>query len=298
MSEERPKELDRWAAWLLERRHGGDRDALARTLEHLGKVRDRVLDTAEVGESDEVLDVGCGDGLIGFGALDRGASVVFSDVSQDLLDVCRERAAELGMLERCRFVCSPAEEVAAIEDASVDVVTTRSVLIYVPFAVKQRAFDEFHRVLRPGGRAVLWEPINRFASRDGTFWGIDARPVKPLLDKLFPALGPDDEGTLLDFDERDLLEFAHRAGFAHVRLEYEATIEARNLSWNAGPAGWDAFVRTAPNPNALTLEEAMERAFTPSELDEFVSYIRPRFEARDGIARTAFALLRAVKANT
>jgi arsenite methyltransferase len=291
-----PKDLDRWAAWLLERRHGGDSDALARTLEHLGRVRDRVLDTAEVGEGDDVLDVGSGDGLIAFGALDRGARVVFSDISQDLLDVCCERAEELGAAERCRFIRAPAEQLAAIEDASVDAVTTRSVLIYLPFEKKQRALEEFHRVLRPGGRAVLWEPINRFASRDDTFWGIDARPVKPLLDKLFAALEPDAGGTLLDFDERDLLEFARTAGFAQVRLEYEATIEERNLSWNAEP-GWDSFVRTAPNPNALTLEEAMERAFTAEEQNEFVSYVRPRFEAREGIARMAFALLRAVKSN-
>ena len=286
-----PEELDRWAAWLLERRHGGDRDALVRTLEHLGRVRDRVLDTAEVREGDTLLDVGCGDGLIAFGALDRGASGVFSDVSQDLLDICRERAEELGVLDRCRFVRASAENLTGIADASVDVVTTRSVLIYLPYDAKQRALEEFHRVLRPGGRAVLWEPINRFTSRDDAFWGIDARPVKPLVDKLFGALEPGADDTLIDFDERDLLEFAHRAGFASVRLEYEASIELRNLSWDAGPAGWDAFVRTAPNPNALTLEEAMDRAFTPEERAEFVAYIKPRFDARDGTARSAFALL-------
>lgn len=38
---------------------------------------------------------------------------------------------------------------SALPDSSVDAVTTRTVLIYV--AAKQRCFDEFHRVLRPGG---------------------------------------------------------------------------------------------------------------------------------------------------
>jgi arsenite methyltransferase len=125
-----------------------------------------------------VLDVGCGDGLIAFGALDRGAgTVVFSDISSDLLDECRRLVAELGVAERCRFVEAPAEALTPIEDESVDVVTTRSVLIYV--ADKSSALREFRRVLRPGGRISLYEPINRFGAeerrRRGRYFGYDAR---------------------------------------------------------------------------------------------------------------------------
>ena len=43
-------------------------------------------------------------------------------------------------------------------DGSVDVVTTRSVLIYVKD--KAAALREFYRVLKPGGRVSLFEPIN------------------------------------------------------------------------------------------------------------------------------------------
>jgi SAM-dependent methyltransferase len=39
-------------------------------------------------------------------------------------------------------------------------VTTRSVLIYVQH--KDAAFREFHRVLRPGGRVSIFEPINNY----------------------------------------------------------------------------------------------------------------------------------------
>ena len=130
--------------------------------------RDKVLDFAQLAEGD-VLDVGCGEGLIGFGALARGAGyVIFSDISEDLLAACREAAADLGVVDRCRFVRASADDLAAVGDASVDVVTTRSVLIYV--ADKQLAFGEFARVLRPGGRISLFEPINRFAIRRGPVW--------------------------------------------------------------------------------------------------------------------------------
>lgn len=94
---------DRWSRWLLHDRFGGDALALQRTIEFLEPIRDRVLDAARIGPGQVVLDVGCGDGLLGFGALpvvgDSGR-VIFSDVSDKLLDRCRQLAVELGVLDR------------------------------------------------------------------------------------------------------------------------------------------------------------------------------------------------------
>src|SRR5256885_7462313 len=116
---------DRWAEWLAERRFGGDPDVRADALAKLGRTRDRVLDRAELRKGETLLDVGCGEGLIGFGALERGAGrVIFSDISADLLDFCRDAANDLGVLDRCRFVKAPAEDLGAIGDESADVVTT------------------------------------------------------------------------------------------------------------------------------------------------------------------------------
>jgi len=153
---------DQWSAWILERRFGGDERRARAMLEELGRVRDQILDYAELKPGDRLLDVGCGDGLIGFGALARepGCSVVFSDASKRLVDQCRQLAAAAGLTERGRFLVAAAEDLSPIDDGSIDVVTTRSVLIYVE--VKLRAFQEFYRVLRPGGRISLSEPINRY----------------------------------------------------------------------------------------------------------------------------------------
>ena len=161
---------DRWAEWLAERRFGGDPEIRAQALAKLAETRDRVLDRAELRAGETLLDVGCGEGLIGFGALARGSgSVIFSDISTDLLDFCREAATDLGVLERCRFVEAAADDLAAIEEASVDVVTTRSVLIYVED--KAGAFAEFARVLRPAGRVSIAEPINRFGAEERRWSG-------------------------------------------------------------------------------------------------------------------------------
>jgi ubiquinone/menaquinone biosynthesis C-methylase UbiE len=108
-----------------------------------------------------VTDVGTGDGLIAIGALDRlgpSGRVIFSDISADLLEHCRAAATEAGELSRCDFVAASADNLTGIADGSVDVVTARSVLIYV--ADKAGAFAEFRRVLRPDGRISIFEPIN------------------------------------------------------------------------------------------------------------------------------------------
>src|SRR6478752_6313996 len=167
---------DRWAEWLAVRRFGGDAETRGRVLAELFVIRDTLLDRARLGLGETLLDVGCGEGLIAFAALERGAGeVVFSDVSSDLLGVCREAARDLGVLDRCRFIEASADDLHAISDESIDVVTTRSVLIYV--SRKRDAFGEFARVLRPHGRISLFEPINRFGSRDANTWmGYDLSP--------------------------------------------------------------------------------------------------------------------------
>jgi arsenite methyltransferase len=292
---------DKWADWLLQRRHGGDPDALEATMRDLAPVRDRVLDGAELCEGDILLDVGCGDGLVAFGGLDRvGARgrVLFSDVSADLLDRCRTLADEAGVLDRCEFVLAPAQGLEPIEDESVDAVTTRSVVIYVPLEEKPRAFAEFSRVLRPAGRLSMFEPINRFAfpEPENRLFGFDVTPIVPLVRKLRAAFErARGEATLIDFDERDLIAFAEGAGFAEIELAYEAKIEhGGGMSWG-DTSPWDVFLHSSGNPCAPTLAEALEQALTPEERDEFVAYLRPRYERRDGTVRMATAYLRAVK---
>jgi arsenite methyltransferase len=282
---------DKWASWLLERRAGGDPRAAELIRKELHPYRDGVLDGAGLGPDTRLLDVGCGDGLIAFGALERGvAEVTFSDVSQDLLDRCRDLAGQAGVLDRCRFLRAPAEDLGVVADASVDAVTTRSVLIYV--ADKARALGEFRRVLAPGGRISLFEPINRyFVDVDGHYPpAYDAGPVADLAERVtavYKRINPMD-GPMMDFDERSLLALAERAGFAELHLRLEVAVRSPR------PRDWETFVRSSPNPLAPTLEEALRQALTPAEIERYVAQFRPLVESGRGSERRALAYLSAV----
>ncbi|MBO4206810.1 class I SAM-dependent methyltransferase [Micromonospora echinofusca] len=287
---------DQWAQWLLTRRDGDSADLRARYAPDLAWFRDGVLDRAGLGPDDVLLDVGCGTGLIGFGALDRlgpDGRVIFSDVSQDLLDHCR-RTADGD--ERCSFVQAAAEDLAGIADASVDVVTTRSALMYSDR--KFAAFAAFFRVLKPGGRLSIFEPINRFTHEycpDDLFGLRGGSPVDDLLARVRDVYrGPTEaaERPMVDFDERNLLAWAVDAGFEAVELDYRAQVDVP-----AEPLDdWEVLKRVAPNPLVPTYGEAIAAALTEEERGRLDAYMTALVAAGTPTRRTmAVAFLRALR---
>jgi arsenite methyltransferase len=284
---------DQWHRWLLESRHGGDPDHAERVRQELLPVRDEVLDRAALRPGDTLLDVGTGDGLIAFGALDRlgpAGRVIFSDISADLLEHCRAVATAAGQLDRCAFVRASADRLTSVDDDSVDVVTTRSVLIYV--ADKAGAFAEFCRVLRPGGRISIFEPINTLMHGNPTqFLGYDIEPVADIAAKLgarFDAMQPPATDPMVDFDDRDLVRLAEQAGFGEVRLDLRVTVTA-----SRAPVPWDRFLRSSPNPKVPPLGDVLGGALTAAELAAFTAHLRPLVENGRGERRRAVAYLTA-----
>jgi ubiquinone/menaquinone biosynthesis C-methylase UbiE len=286
---------DKWMEWLLQRRYGGNARQCQHMLANLARVRDHVLQNAQIAPGNSVLDLGTGDGLIAFGALEQvgdDGTVIFSDISQDALDHCHACAHHLGALDRCQFLRASADDLSQVSDTVVDVVTIRSVLIYM--TPKQQVFDECYRILKSGGRLSLFEPINRFShGSPHLFLGNDVTPIQEIADKVgqvYRQLQPPESDPMLTFDERDLLQYAEQAGFSDIELELRARISP--MIWLGG---WEALLHTAMNPNAPTLAEVIDQALTPLEAQQFEQYLRPRIETGQGTKRVAQAYLWAAK---
>ena len=284
---------DIWTQWLLKRRFGGNADMMQKMFDLLYPIRDQVLSHVHLKDRETLLDVGCGDGLIAFGALEKfeNCQVIFSDISQDLLDHVQALAREMSLSDRCQFVCASADDLSLFESGSVDAVTTRSVLIYVP--AKEKAIHEFQRVLKRGGRLSLFEPINRFAFPEplNRFGGYDVTPVAELahkLEALYQSIQPETD-PMLDFDERDLVAWAEQAGFSEIHLELQIDVQP------VEPLDWSAYYHMAANPKIPTLAEAVEGALTSTEAEAFINHLRPLVEAGEGTRRWAVAYLWAVK---
>jgi arsenite methyltransferase len=292
-------QTDIWSQWLLDRRFGGDPERMKRMLDFLYPIRDKVLSHIDLSEGETLLDVGCGDGLIAFGALEKfeGCRVIFSDISDDLLDHVQALAQATKVTDRCRFIHASADDLSSLPDGVVEAVTMRSVLIYV--SDKQKAFNEFHRVLKAGGELSIFEPINRFSFPEppNRFDGFDVTPVADLAQKvqaIYLRIQPPDSDPMTDFDERDLFSQAEKAGFKEVHLELQAEITPLERVPHS-IADWSAFLYTAGNPKIPTLAEAMEQALTPAEAERFTAYLRPLVEAGKGVRRSARAYFWATK---
>ncbi len=287
---------DQWSRWLLEKRFGGDAKFADEYMKPLYQVRDVVLDNAKLTEGAVLLDVGAGDGLIAFGALDRVGTtgrVIFADISQPLLDRARALAEERGIVARCTFVRAPAEDLRPIADESVHAVATRSVLIYV--ADKPAAFREFHRVLEPGGRLSLFEPINRYRALtepDTRVFGVEVPEVADLARRLhafYEKLQPLHGDPMLSFDERDLVSTCEAAGFVDIHLALHILVRPRV------PLTWDVVMSASGNPNIPSPGEAIARIFSAEEAARYEAHVRPLVESGAGTRRDAVAYLAASK---
>jgi arsenite methyltransferase len=287
---------DKWASWLLHDRHGGDPARQQAIREMIFPIRDQVLQHAGIAAGATVLDIGSGDGLVALAAIplvgDQG-EVIFSDISEALLDHCRAAALTMGGAARRRFVPAFADDLSAISTGSVDRITCRSVLMYV--SARARAFEEFWRVLKRGGRFSIYEPISRFGhpAPPHLLWGYDVTPVIDLATRIravYGRISPMAIQPLGDFDERDLLRLAEEAGFAELHLELHADISPH------APLGWEAFLNTAPTPLVPTIRSVIEQALSPAEAARLTAHLRPLVEGGGGTQRAAAGYLWGVKA--
>jgi SAM-dependent methyltransferase len=106
-----------------------------------------------------VLDVGCGDGRLLLCLRDRFREFVGLEYSRSRLDQACANLASLPF----RPVLGSAEDMSEIAAQSIDVIVSADVIEHVPDVY--RAAGEMHRVLKPGGVAVINTPNIAFIKK-------------------------------------------------------------------------------------------------------------------------------------
>ncbi len=263
----RVRSRDQWADWLLHGRQRGLTEPEQRRAQAaLRRIRDRVLRGARLRKGQRVLDLGAGTGLLTCGALRRVGplgEVVAFDLSHDALCVCREQAQTTEPTVPVPCVAGDAQTLP-FRDATFDVVVERSVLMYV--ADRPAALAEVHRVLRPGGRVSLFEPVNVTSRRFTRNMGLDLSAVQPTYGRVAAYWQKtwQRRKAILGFDERELADLFIQAGFTAV----ESSCDFQYVTGaTMSRASARALLWSRPDPGRLSYEEAA-RAVLGDDADE------------------------------
>lgn len=279
-------ESDIWSEWLLHHRHADDAAyglVVQRVVEGYA---DRVLEGGKLADGMTLVDVGAGEGLVAFRAIDRIGPllrVILTDLSAPMLRYAESVAVKRNVRAQCTFLQCPAENLEGIANTSVDVVATRAVLAYV--ADKAAALGEFFRILKPGGRLSIAEPI----LQDEAFYARALRrriedqsqPVDrflTLLHRWKAAQFPDTEeacakSPIANYSERDLLNMVRAAGFAEIHLQLHIDVVPSIVT------SWDVFLGSSPHPWAPSLKQILGERFTYAERQFFEHMVRPTVES-------------------
>ncbi len=165
-----------------------------------------------------VLDVASGPGTFAFVAAREGAKVTAVDFAEHMIAQLRARAAREGVAT----IHARVGDGQALEepDASFDAAVSMFGLIFFPD--RARGLRELHRVLRPGGRALVssWAPLDRVPFMRELFAAIRAE---------LPGL-PFGEGKAPLGTEEEVREELTAAGFRDVEVhERTHVVEADSL---------------------------------------------------------------------
>jgi ubiquinone/menaquinone biosynthesis C-methylase UbiE len=142
---------------------GRDLDHVARVYDFvherlsLGKerqFREKTMDYMDFSPTDRILDVGCGTGSLTILAARRltpPGEAVGIDAAPRMIAIAREKAEREGVPASFRVMVA---ERLAFADAHFDVVVNSMFCHHVDRELKEQAFAEMFRVLRPGGTLV------------------------------------------------------------------------------------------------------------------------------------------------
>jgi SAM-dependent methyltransferase len=247
----------------------------------LGKLRKLVGAEIEGGYG-RALEIGAGTGYFSLNLLQAGvvAEATCTDISPGMVGALGANAERLGL--NVKTARADAESLP-FPDESFDIVLGHAVLHHLPDL--RRAFSEFHRVLRPGGRIAFAGEPSRFGDRLATLPKRCAIALAPIwraaigADVAPPPAAPG-SGDQVDhelerfvdihaFAPGDLERHARRAGFTDVDVSGEELVANwfgwfnRALEATADPNDVPMFWRRYAFRGYLVLQRLDEHVLEP-----------------------------------
>ncbi|HEX8975759.1 MAG TPA: class I SAM-dependent methyltransferase [Solirubrobacteraceae bacterium] len=247
----------------------------------LGKLR-KVLGRELDDGYDRSLEIGAGTGYFSLNLLQAGVvgEATATDISPGMVNTLRGNAERLGLTVRAARADA---EALPFADGSFDLVLGHAVLHHLPNL--RRAFAEFHRVLRPGGRIVFAGEPSRMGDRIAAVPKRGAWRLSPVWRRMIgaaPAPPPAEVGSAAHvdhelercvdihaFDPGDLQRYARRAGFTDIEVRGEELAANwfgwfnRSLEASARPEDVPMLWRQYAFHGYLLLQRLDERVLEP-----------------------------------
>ncbi|HSE66743.1 MAG TPA: methyltransferase domain-containing protein, partial [Gemmatimonadales bacterium] len=166
----------------------------------------RLIEVASPRDGEDVLDLGCGTGIVARRIASRtGSRVTGLDLNPDMLEVARSASAAEQVNIEWR---QGKAEALPYSEGSFDLVVSQFALMF--FENQQAALSETRRVLRPGGRLAVsvWQGLERH----------------PFYQTLHMVLGKQVGNSTLDTisalgDPEELRSLLSSAGFERIRIK-------------------------------------------------------------------------------
>jgi ubiquinone/menaquinone biosynthesis C-methylase UbiE len=223
-------------------------DSVADTFDSLtdrfsSPIAQHLVELADLGPSDRVLDIGTGTGVVALYAAERlsvDGAVAGIDLSEGMLTVARDKSNLRGLSERVRLLRMDVESLGFAAE-SFDAVVSLFALLHFPDPLV--ALREMHRVLRPRGRLVVgvgsgppwlswsgwWNRLSRLPEMLRVVTGKDLvapRFLNGLVYKHLPEHSAPEESHLASTHANRsgvLPALVHQAGFREVRTHWLGT---------------------------------------------------------------------------
>jgi SAM-dependent methyltransferase len=207
---------------LLDQFHGGGKPATQ-----------RLARLAELTPGTRVLDVGGGlGGPARTLVAEFGCQVALVDPTESYLEAGRMLTERLGLADRLTHRLGSALDLP-VDDGSFDVVWTQNSGMQI--ADKAGLYAEFHRVLRPGGRLAIQEPM--------------AGPVQPLI---FPVMWAREPAQSILLPPAELLAIIEAGGF-------------RMRAWNEQAPGMASAGPSGPTIQRLVMGDNLDAIMASGE---------------------------------